>query len=180
MKNKIRFLTIATAALLLFSFSEAFAQDKLIILVRHAEKVADIKSGGAAGSMGKPERDPELSQEGRERAARFARAVGKYRPQEIYSTDFKRSRQTAEPIAKMRKKEIQTYDPLKQGDLVNLIMKSPSTRFVVVGHSNTTPALANLIVKKEIFKQLPEPEFGVYWVIRIKQGVLDRVEVYPF
>ena len=59
-------------------------------------------------------------------------------------------------------------------------MSSKTERYVIVGHSNTTPALANLLLKKDVFKQLPDPEYGVFWVIRIKKGVVKRVEVYPY
>lgn len=161
-------------ALAFLGIQASAQQKKTIILVRHAEKSAT----GTPVDMAKG--DPELSPEGRERAERFARAVKKYRPQEIFATDYKRTRQTAEPIAKMRRKEVQTYDPAKQPDLAEKIMTSKTERFVIVGHSNTTPALANLLIKKDVFKQLPDPEYGVFWVIRIRKGVVKRVEVYPY
>ncbi len=166
-------MLLSIAAIAFFS-GHLLAQKKTIVLVRHAEKSAI----GSPADMAKG--DFELTPEGRERAERFARAVKKYRPQEIFATDYKRTRQTAEPIAKLRKKEVQTYDPAKQPDLAEKILKSKTERFVIVGHSNTTPALANLLMKKDVFKQLPDPEYGVYWVIRFKKGVVKRVEVYTY
>ena len=41
-------------------------------------------------------------------------------------------------------------------------------------------AIANLLLKKDIFKSLSDPEYGVYWVIRMKNGTVTRVEVYPY
>lgn len=159
--------------LMLMGFSPTAAQDKTIVLVRHVEK----DSSPTADKV-----DPVLSEEGKARAERLAKVIKRYKPHEIFSTPFKRTRETAEPIAKRRKKEIQTYDPAKPGDLVSKIMDpaSKTVHYLVVGHSNTIPSLANLLAKKEIFRNLLETEYGVIWVIRIKKGELKRVEVHPY
>lgn len=173
MKNKLYLPILTAIALLAFWGGEAAAQgNKTIVLVRHAEKAASTEMDKTG--------DVDLSAEGRERAERLAKAVKKYKPHEIFATDYKRTKQTAEPIAKLRGKEIQTYDPAKQADLVAKIMASTTDHYLIVGHSNTTPALANLLMKKEVFKQLPDTEYGVFWVIRIKKGVVKKVEVYPY
>lgn len=175
MKDKAYRLILASAAVLVFSCLDAAAQgNKTIVLVRHAEKSVT----GSATETAKG--DPDLSAEGRERAGRLARAITKYTPHEIFATDYKRTRQTAEPIAKLRGKEIQTYDPAKQADLVEKILASKTDHYLIIGHSNTTPALANLLMKKEVFKQLPDTEFGIFWVIRMKKGVVTKVEVFPY
>ena len=158
------------SAILLLSLCLVFradAQKKTIILVRHAEKVDASQ-------------DPELSAEGKQRAERLARIVRKYKPGAIYSTDFKRTRDTVTPIATRRKLQIQTYDARKPGDLVDAIMKSETKRFLVVGHSNTVPGLANLFGKKELFKNLEDAEYGVIWIVRIKDGQVRKTEVLPY
>ncbi len=162
------FLTIS-----MLGANESLAQNKTIILVRHVEK----DSSPTADKV-----DPDLSEEGKARAERLAKLVKRYKPHEIFSTPFKRTRQTAEPVAKRRKKEIQTYDGSKPTDLVQTIMDpaSKTVHYLVVGHSNTIPSLANLLAKKEIFRNLLETEYGVIWVIRIRRGVLDRIEVRPY
>jgi glyoxylase-like metal-dependent hydrolase (beta-lactamase superfamily II) len=81
-------------------------QKKTIILVRHAEKVDASQ-------------DPELSPEGRQRAERLMRIVKKYRPGAIYSTDFKRTRDTAAPMAARRKLRIETYDARPIRHIIN-------------------------------------------------------------
>lgn len=175
MNNKNRsFAPLVFVAIFLLISGTVAAQTKTIVLVRHAEKSAT----GSASDMAKG--DPELSAEGRERAERLAKAIKKYKPHEIFSTDYKRTRQTAEPIAKLRGKEIQTYDPAKQAELVDKIMASKTDHYLIIGHSNTTPALANLLMKKEVFKQLPDTEYGVFWIIRMKKGLVTKVEVFPY
>ena len=170
---KLNLFVAATLLLVLVGINTSAAQDKTIVLVRHVEK----DSSPTADKV-----DPELSAEGKARAERLAKVVKRYKPHEIFSTPFKRTRGTAEPTAKRRKKEIQTYDPAKPADLVNKIMDpaSKTVHYLVVGHSNTIPSLANLLAKKEIFRNLLESEYGVIWVIRIKKGQLTRVEVHPY
>lgn len=145
--------------------------NKTIVLARHVEKDASPTADKA---------DPELTAEGRERAVRLMHAIKKYKPHEIFSTSYKRTRETAEPIAKRRKVEIQMYEAQKQNELVEKMLASKTERFFIIGHSNTIPMLANLLAKKEIFRPLLESEYGVFWVIRIKKGVVTRVEVFPY
>lgn len=165
--------------LLFFAFLSLFSaasnvaaqKTKTIILVRHAEKDA---SGAADQS------DPGLSATGSERAERLLKKIGKYRPGAVYSTNYRRTRLTVEPIARHRETEIQTYDPGQQAGLVDRIMKSKTKRFVVAGHSNTIPLLANLLIKKELFKPLDETEYGTIWVIRLKEGRPPKVELLSY
>lgn len=155
-----------------FAVMETSAQgNKTIVLVRHVEKAASTPTDKG---------DPELSVEGRERAVRLMQAMKRYKPHEIFATDYKRTRQTAEPTATWRKKQIQTYDPGKHADLVAKMMASKTDHYLVVGHSNTIPALANLLAKKEIFRQMPETEYGVFWVIRMNKGVVTKIEVFTY
>lgn len=141
---------------------------KTIILVRHAEK-ADATSP-----------DPELSAEGKQRAERLFRLIGKYKPGAIYSTDFKRTRDTVEPIAAKRKKTVQTYDAKKPQELIDQIMQSKTKRFIVAGHSNSIPGLANFLVKKDLFKNLDESEYGTIWIIRFKDGKLVEAKILAY
>ena len=165
-RSRLRILLVVSAAILLVTPAISSAQDKLIIIVRHAEKAAVAPS----------EPDPDLSREGRDRALRFMKVAKRYRPGEVYSTAYKRTRQTAEPIAAARAKEIQIYDAAKQAELVDKILKSRTKRFVVVGHSNTVPFLANLFAKKEIFRQLLDTEYGVFYVVRVSNGKVRKIE----
>jgi len=162
------FTIIALAIAVLCGAQTIAAQTKTIILVRHAEK-ADATS-----------QDPELSDAGRQRAERLIKVAGKYKPGALYSTNFKRTRDTLGPLAAKRKKTVETYDPRKPADLLDAIMKSKFKRHIIAGHSNTVPGLANLIAKKDVFKNLDESEYGVMWVIRIKNGQVVRTEVIPY
>lgn len=165
-------LSFCLAALFLFPDSLDAQTNKTIILVRHAEKAASTEMDKTG--------DVDLSAEGRQRAERLSQAIKKYKPHEIFATDYKRTRQTAEPIASYRKKQIQTYDPAKSAEFIKKMMASKTDHYLIVGHSNTIPALANLLAKKEIFRQMPDSEFGVIWIIRLKSGVLGKIEIITY
>ena len=162
------FTLIALAVVIVCGANSISAQTKTIVLVRHAEK-ADSTS-----------QDPELSDAGKQRAERLKKVGGKYKPGAFYSTNFKRTRDTLAPLAAKRKKTVEIYDARKPTDLLDTIMKSKYKRHIVAGHSNTIPGLANFIAKKDVFKNLDESEYGVMWVIRIKNGQVVKTEVIPY
>lgn len=154
-----------------FGSSKAFSQEKTIILVRHVEK--DVAPTA-------DKRDPELADVGKERARKLVAATKRYKFDEVYSTDFKRTRQTAEPTATKRKKPVQTYDASKPQELVDKIMASKNDKFLVVGHSNTIPQLANLIGKRQVFRDLLDIEYSVIWVVKMKNGAVEKIEILSY
>lgn len=112
--------------------AQAGADDgvSVVWLVRHAER-AD------AGMDDQP--DPDLSETGRVRAAELARFLGDAGITSIHSTPYRRTQQTAAPLAEALGLPVQTYDPRDTAAFVEAL-HAPG-RHVVVGHSNTTPAL---------------------------------------
>jgi len=160
--------------LLLLFGSNIFGQDLTIILVRHAEK-------DASENMVKA--DPELSPEGRQRAINFFEKVKKYKPQQIFSTNLRRTRFTADPLATNLNEKfrmfVQSYDPAKLQDFAKLLTNLKSKSIVVVGHSNTTPRLANLLIKQDKYKDLDESVYNQIYIIRIKgKKITDEVIEY--
>lgn len=168
---KIPSLVAFAFFLFVFSVGEVNAQKKTIILVRHAEK--DVSETA-------DKNDPVLSAEGVQRSQRLLEKIKRYKPGAVYSTDFKRTVTTVEPIAKHRNLEIKTYDPRKQNELIDDIMKSKTKRFIVSGHSNTIPGLANALGKKDLFKNLDDSEYGAIWIIRINDGQVRKIEILPY
>ena len=65
---------------------------------------------------------------------------------------------------------IQIYDPRNLNQMNDLILSGKIKRIVVVGHNNTTPVLANLLIKQDKYKNLDESEYDKIWVIRIKRN----------
>lgn len=170
--KKLTLVFISLAAIFAFFTVDVAAQGtKTIILVRHAEK--DLSASADPN-------DPGLSPEGRLRAERLWKIVKRFRPGAIYSTDYRRTRETLATVAKKRNLEIRVYDPRKPEALITEINSSSVNRSLVVGHSNTIPGLANLFVKKEVFKQLDDAEHSVVYVIRMRNGVFRRIDLFTY
>lgn len=110
---------------------EATAADTVIYLVRHAEKAMNGD-------------DPALSAAGRERARALADLLENAPIDRIHSTDFRRTRETAEPLARRRGLPVDPYDPERPGDLVQRILGAGGGH-LVIGHSNTVPELVDLL-----------------------------------
>jgi len=117
-----------------FSATRIDAQEKttLVYLVRHAEKEAT------------PANDPPLTPEGRERAELLAKLLEDAGLTHIHSSSFERTRQTAQPVAESTGLEIQYYNHLNLAGLASTLKRTPG-RHLVVGHSNTTPTMAELL-----------------------------------
>ncbi len=103
----------------------------VVYLVRHAEKA----SGG---------KDPELTEAGRARALTLARTLGDAGIGAIHSTDFKRTRQTAAPLAERLGIAVRIYD-WDELQALSAAMRAAGGRHLVVGHSDTTPELVGLL-----------------------------------
>ncbi len=103
-------------------------QQATIFLVRHAETAPD-------GT-----RNPPLSPQGQERARRLAELLADAGIDAVYSTDYLRTRRTAGSVAERLTLPVSVYDP---DDLTGFAaeLRAHSGRVLVVGHSNTTPAL---------------------------------------
>jgi probable phosphoglycerate mutase len=149
-------------ALLTCCFQPALCQEPLVVfLVRHAEKV----------DAGK---DPGLSRDGTQRAAALAKALRDADIKSVHSTDFIRTTKTASPVANTCGVKVDLYDV---GDLPALVeqLKSNGGRHLVVGHSNTTPQLVELLGGKPGTK-IQENEYDRLYVVTLgKDGTVSTV-----
>jgi len=102
-----------------------------VFLVRHAEKIDQS-------------RDPDLSVKGYRRAGELARVLANADIERIHSSNFIRTRETASPLAETLDLQIELYDPRDLNSLAEQIKKDGG-RHLVVGHSNTTPALVEIL-----------------------------------
>jgi 2,3-bisphosphoglycerate-dependent phosphoglycerate mutase len=157
-----------------FLAGTAAAQKRTIILVRHAEK-------DASANMNRF--DPDLSDEGRGRAVRLFEIVKEYKPVQIFSTNLRRTRFTAEPSAVNLNEKyriwVEAYNPGELSQFAERLLALKTRSILVVGHSNTTPALANLLIKQEKYKELPDSVYGKIYIIEIDgKKVEDRVIEY--
>jgi len=103
-----------------------------LYLVRHAEKEAD-------GS-----RDPILTEVGEDRSKKLASWFTDRDINDIWSSDYFRTRDTARPLSSQLGLTLKIYDPRDQTELVRQLLERQRNA-LVVGHSNTIPELARLL-----------------------------------
>jgi broad specificity phosphatase PhoE len=115
------------------------APDRLVILVRHAEKAAD------------PANDPPLTTAGRARAAALATVLAAARVGSVVVTPFQRTRETAEPtleaVHATRVEVPIAGNLLLHVEAVAAAVRArpPGETVLVVGHSNTIPKIVTAL-----------------------------------
>jgi len=163
-----RLTTISILTLLSFAcgapnrFQEV--SDRYIFLVRHAEKQSD-------GT-----RDPSLTKAGQQRAKNLIQILSGKNIKRIYSTRYKRTTQTAKPLADEIGINIEIYDPDKLSQFAKNIM-SRDENILVVGHSNTTPALVELLGGESLGK-MAESEYSFIYFLTISGNKVTTQRLY--
>lgn len=131
-------LACATLICLLVVTDTAVAQ-QTVFVVRHAER-ADTQSGASpvGGS------DPDLSNAGYARAESLAEVLKDAGVRAIFVTEYKRTQQTAAPLAKRLDIQPRTIVAKDTTALVAAIKNTPRG-VLVVGHSNSLPEIVKAL-----------------------------------
>ncbi|HQW10791.1 MAG TPA: phosphoglycerate mutase family protein [Saprospiraceae bacterium] len=133
------------------------------ILSRHAE------TSGAG-------MDPSLSVTGQERAIELARVLHTTPIRGVYSTNYKRTKETAAPLAEKNNLTTQIYDPEKLSQLIDQLLLQYKNQVVyVVGHSNTTNVLLNTLVGNPVYPDIPENEYNNLYIVSVSEKGNARV-----
>jgi len=132
MKQACRIAWLCVLVLAL-SAASAGAQDQVFFVVRHAER-ADSGMSSQAGA------DPELSDAGHARARRLADMLRAAGVQQIFTTEYRRTRQTGEPLAETLKLQPVVVTAKESDRLIERLRAAPGAS-LVIGHSNTMPQI---------------------------------------
>lgn len=148
---------LALLAILLMTVTAEAATT--IILVRHAEKAP------VSGDM-------PISEAGIIRAKELARVLAGARITAIYTTQYRRTRETVAPLAEALKLTPEVLEAGKEypANVVKAIReKHQGGTVLVAGHSNTTvDVLRELGMKDPPF--IPEPQFDDLFVCTLVEG----------
>ena len=63
---------------------------------------------------------------------------------------------------------VEAYNPSELEAFANKLLTLKTKCIVVAGHSNTTPKLANLLLKQEKYKEFDESVYGNIIIIQVK------------
>jgi len=153
MKNLILFF----AAILFLGSCTSEPKEKTIFIVRHAEKQLEGD-------------DPDLSQVGQIRATKLAQILADREIKHIFSTNYKRTKNTAVPTANAAGLIVQTYDPRNNDELIAQLRELEGN-ILVVGHSNTVGQIANYFVGNgEKYDDLEDSEYEFIYVVTVDKN----------
>lgn len=140
-----------------------------VVVVRHAEKSTDDP------------RNPSLSPEGRSRAIALSTLLRNAGVTDIYTTQYKRTRQTAEPLAQqfgiaIVERPINSANSATYaGDLTREILtRSAGKGVLVVGHSNTVPDIVKALSGSAV-PEIADPEYDHIFVVVIPPSGSPRL-----
>ncbi|MCP3728922.1 histidine phosphatase family protein [Sphingomonas sp. MG17] len=156
----MRLLIAALAALLCAGFAPPQAAP--VYVTRHYDTPAG-------------ERDPDLLPAGTARADKLAKWFRGKKLAAIYVSDFKRTRQTAAPLAAIRGIVPEPYDPRDTPAIVARA-RAAGKPVLIVGHSNTVPDLVQQLGGQRP-ADLKHEDFGDLWTVR--GGKAKHVKIEP-
>lgn len=147
-------------------YSEKTTEVTTFYFIRHAEKDRSNPS----------EKNPHLMQKGLERAESWRKIFQNLAFDAVYSTDYNRTIETAQPTATQNNLEIILYDPNKIDNPEAFIKDTKGKTVLVVGHSNTTPAFVNSVIGQKKYEDINDNNNGnLYIVTIIGDKIIDQV-----
>lgn len=124
------------------------------IVVRHAEK-ADSSA------------DPDLSEAGMNRARKLAETLKYTDVDALFSTPYKRTRQTLGVLGEQQGLNIADYDPRRPNVLLDSLKAQSGKTFVIAGHSNTAPHIVNYLIGENRYGDLEDHVYDHLWIVHL-------------
>jgi broad specificity phosphatase PhoE len=144
--------------LLLGLFCQA-CQTTHYFLVRHAEKRDSSP-------------DTPLSEVGWDRALSLRNQLIGKRIDAIFSSNYSRTRQTAQPLADALSTPLSIYQPDTTGSLAAVLKKMNGKNVLVVGHSNTIPPLVAGLSGETV--AIADNDYDNLFVVRVRKTLLGQ------
>jgi len=137
------------------------AAQSTVFIVRHAEKADATK-------------DPDLSEAGRARAEALAKMLQDANITAIYATEFKRTQQTAAPLAKALGITVTTL-PAENSAALIAKRRSSNGNALVVGHGNTIADLIKALGISEPINIAENDYDNLFGVVLVEKPQLIRL-----
>jgi len=169
MSSILRSLNAALVACVVLSARPTASAEPVltVFLVRHAEKETNVAN-------------PPLTEAGRERAEVLAGVLADAGITTIFASEYKRTQETAAPLAKRLGLSV-TVVPAKDVDaLLSKVRALPAGgRALIVGHSDTVPALAHRLTGAKV-SELTDADFDRLYVGTIPKNGQGEVLVLHY
>lgn len=156
MKRYIFLLLALLFAFTSFSQNENIEERTTYYLIRHAEK--DRSEKGI--------KNPHLTEKGLLRAQNWANTLKHVPFDAVYSTDYFRTLETAQPTADSNRLEISIYNP-RNLDINKFKEETKGKTVLIVGHSNTTPMFVNKLIDTEKYEQIDDANNSNLYIVTL-------------
>ncbi|HVG30981.1 MAG TPA: phosphoglycerate mutase family protein [Pyrinomonadaceae bacterium] len=157
MKRVVAVLLLIACGVL--SCDRARTGSTVVLIVRHAEKASDAE-------------DSPLTEAGARRAQALVRAANEAGVSAIYSTQFKRNRDTAQPLAErlgvgVTEAPVELQNPGDYGRrlAVDILGKRRGQTALVVGHANTVASIVEGLTGRAA--SLGDIQYGDMFVVTV-------------
>jgi broad specificity phosphatase PhoE len=159
-RRRVQVVIIYTAIAVGLAWFFELQATTTIIFVRHAEKEAF------------PADDPGLSAAGKQRAAELARQLVDADViagiDAIYSTSYRRTEETVQPVATALNLPITSYDASNTETIMDEIVREHKGKIIlVVGHSNTVPVLIGNMGASKNVPEISEYEYDNIYIVSV-------------
>ncbi|HMP99196.1 MAG TPA: phosphoglycerate mutase family protein [Cyclobacteriaceae bacterium] len=129
----------------------------VFVLVRHAEKADD-------GT-----KDPPLTTDGQQRANALAAILRETEVKALYSTEYKRTRETLAPLSSQKQIEIKNYKAFDYDELMAIYKANRGGVVVMAGHSNNIPWIASMLCGNDTYQDFDERDYDNLIVVFVEQ-----------
>ncbi|OYZ00164.1 MAG: hypothetical protein B7Y37_11715 [Sphingobacteriia bacterium 28-36-52] len=158
---------LTSLVFLFFGWSIAAAQTTTVWIVRHAEKDTAFATRA----------NPALNAMGKQRALDLAAYLKKEPIAMIYSTDTKRTRQTAEHFTA----PLEIYNPRNLTDFaIQLNATAKGKTILLVGHSNTVLETIEALGGQRPVKALSDEDYDYIFKVEMESNKPAKVQAYQF
>jgi 2,3-bisphosphoglycerate-dependent phosphoglycerate mutase len=160
---KYLFTLILTVLITLPTFSQETIEVKentvkttTYYFIRHAEKDRSDATN----------KNPNLIQKGLFRAAKWSYVLEHVKFDAVYSTDYNRTKQTAQPTAEKNNIEVTIYNP-RELNSDEFIKNTKGKTVLIVGHSNTTPMFVNAVIGSEKYESIDDSNNANLYIVTV-------------
>lgn len=149
------------------SFSQNESEVTTYLLIRHAEKE---KSNFE-------DKNPHLNELGFKRALRWSQIFKDIDIDSVYTTNYNRTLETANPTAASHHLKPIFYNP-SDVDYVKFKEKTKGKTVLIVGHSNTIPNFVNSLIGQEKYSQIADSNYANLYIVTLIGYEISAIQLY--
>jgi len=147
-----------------FAQKEQTSETTTYYFIRHAEKDRSNPS----------EKDAHLTGEGHKRAQNWSEILQHIQFDAVYSTDYHRTKETAQPTAAKNRLEVVIYNP-RTGFDETFKTATQGKTVLVVGHSNTIPSFVNAVIGQKKYEDIDDSNNGNLYIVTVIDGIINDI-----